>query len=76
MKKTDFPQIKKELKAFLSSEEGKIIEKNAIKFGITLAAITGAMNGLIKPGDANANCTHTSHGSHGSHGSHSVGGWC
>jgi hypothetical protein len=76
MKKNKFPVIKKELKTFLSSEEGRIVEKDAVKLGITLVAIAGIVGGVMKAHDVNASCTHGSHGSHSNHASHSVGGWC
>ena len=71
------PKIKKDLKAFLMSEEGKIVEKNAAKLAVSLIAIAGVLSGVMKPSDAQSQtCSHTSHGSHGSHGNHSRGGWC
>lgn len=70
------PKIKKDLKVFLMSEEGKIVEKNAAKLGISLLVIAGALSGIMKPEDVQGACVHTSHGSHGSHGNHSSGGWC
>jgi len=38
------PQIKKNIKAFLSSEEGKISQKNVSKMGLGLAVIDGWKN--------------------------------
>ena len=73
------PKIKKDLKDFLTSEEGKIVEKNAVKLAISLIAVAGVLSGVMKPEDVQGACTHTSHGSHGSHGSrgsHCSGGWC
>ena len=75
-KKNYIPGIKRDLKEFLTSEEGKIVEKNAVKLAVTLTAIAGIIGGVMKPHDVQAGCAHTSHGSHGSHGSHSRGGWC
>ncbi|MCK5580427.1 MAG: hypothetical protein KAJ18_04060 [Candidatus Omnitrophica bacterium] len=83
-KKADknLPQIKKDLKTFLLSEEGKIVEKNAVKLGVSLLAIGGALSGVMKPSDVQAECVHASHASHGSHSSHGShnshyqGGWC
>lgn len=74
--KKALPKIKKELKTFLMSEEGKIVEKDAIKLGLTLIAAAGILSGVMSAHDVQAGCVHTSHGSHGSHGSHSRGGWC
>lgn len=71
MENKNIPKIKKELKKFLVSEEGKIVEKSAVKLGITLFAVAGMMSGIMKPTDVNAACSsHNNHGSHNSHGSH------
>ena len=90
-KREKLPQIKKEIKDFLLSEEGKISKKDIAKLGISLA-ILGMM---LRPQDVHAR--HTSHSSHsnlffaaggGGHSSstphhsvhanwpHSQGGWC
>lgn len=72
-------KIKKDFKLFLTSEEGKIVEKNALKLGVSLAVIAAilVLLGAMGPKDVQAECSaHSSHGSHGSHGSHSRGGWC
>lgn len=69
------PQIKKELKTFLLSEEGKMTKKDIAKMAMVVVAIAGVVGGVSKPADADV-CGHASHGSHGSHGSHSRGGWC
>jgi hypothetical protein len=80
MENRNIPNIKKELKKFLVSEEGKIVEKSAVKLGVTLLAVAGIVSGIMKPSDVNADCLHGSHSSHGSHGSHGNhgrgGGWC
>ncbi len=70
------PKIKKDLKTFLLSEEGKMTKKDIAKMAIVVVAVAGAVGGITKPNDALARCGHSSHGSHGSHGSHSRGGWC
>lgn len=73
MKNKNIPQIKKDLKFFLMSEEGKIVEKDAVKLGIILFAAAGILSGVMKATDVNAavdcdqNCCHESHGSHASH---------
>lgn len=54
------PSIKKDIKDFLLSEEGKITKKNIAKLGISLA-ILGMM---LQPQSAQAQ--HTSHSSHSS----------
>jgi hypothetical protein len=65
------PKIKKDISSFLSSEEGKIVEKDVIKLGIALIAVAGVLGGLMTAKDVNAQqCYHGSHGSHNSHGSH------
>lgn len=66
----NFPRIKKDLKFFLQSEEGKIVEKNAAKLAISLLVIGGALSDVMTPVDAHAAFCHGSHGSHGR------GGWC
>ena len=61
---------KKNLKKFLTEEEGKIAKKDIIKIGLAVIVIGTALSGLMKPDKTNAVCSHTSHASHGSHGSH------
>jgi len=79
MKKKKLPQIKKNITAFLSSEEGKISKKDAVKIGIGLA-MAGIMLGFAGGAEAahtnyfhnsGGQGSHVSHGSHGSHSSHS-----
>lgn len=81
-----FPKLKKEIKDFLSSEEGSITEKKITKMGIIL----GSLAMMFSPDHADAqshssslfsaghtsHTSHASHASHGSHGSHGAGGWC
>lgn len=71
----NLPKIKKELKFFLQSEEGKIVEKDAAKLAISLLVVGEVLSDVMTPMDAHAapRCVHASHGSHGSHGR---GGWC
>jgi len=47
------PQIKKNIKAFLSSEEGKISQKNVSKMGLGLAVL-GLMVGRTVLADHNS----------------------
>ena len=70
--KNKIPQIKKDIKFFLRSEEGKIVEKDAAKLGIALIAAAGILGGVVKAHDAQAGCA--AHVSHGSHSSASGGG--
>ncbi len=76
MSNKNIPQIKKDLKIFLMSEEGKIVEKDAVKLGIILFAAAAILSGIVKSADVNAaTCSgHVSHASHASHGSHGRGG--
>jgi len=62
-KKTKIPQIKKDLWSFLNNEEGKIIKKNALKVGISVAIL-----GLIADRAAaqHNNCWQQNHSSHSS----------
>jgi hypothetical protein len=72
--KKSIPKIKKDIGIFLSSEEGKIVEKDVIGLGIAMIAVAGILGGVMITKDANAQCVHTSHGSHASHASHSSHG--
>ena len=76
MKLSSRPQIKKNLKTFLLSEEGKMTKKDIVKMTAVVIAVAGVLSVAAKPTDSFAQCNHASHGSHGSHGSHSRGGWC
>lgn len=78
-----FPKFKKEIKAFLNSEEGKISKKSIIKAGLVVGAIGGIVNKASAqnthhsaitdyyPGTHTSHGSHNSHNSHGSHNSHS-----
>lgn len=81
LKKRRIPKIKKDIKDFLLSEEGRISKKNVAKIGISLALLST----MIDPKSANAQhqnvwltpnppgghvSNHTNHSNHG------AGGWC
>lgn len=67
----NLPKIKKDLKFFLRSEEGKIVEKDAAKLAVSLLVVGEVLSDAMMPMDAHAaRCVHASHGSHGR------GGWC
>lgn len=81
--KLGLPKIKKDIKDFLLSEEGKMTRKDIAKLGISLAALS-----LFLPAEGFAQHTntffatgqgghtsHSSHASHGSHGSHTSVQW-
>ena len=81
VKKT--PQLKKNLKSFLLSEEGKISKKQIVKVGLGLAAASLILdpkkampqthsNTFFATGEGghDSHSSHASHGAHGSHGSH------
>jgi len=76
MKKGLLPKIKKDLKCFLSNEEGRITKKNVKKIALTLAAFGVATAGLMKVDKSLACCSHSIHGAHSIHTAHSRGGWC
>lgn len=83
MKKSHLPKIKKELKNFLSSEEGKIAKENVHKIALTLLALGAVTAGLMKTDKTLAqicshsvHSVHSVHSSHSSHSHHSRGGWC
>lgn len=72
MSKDRFPKPKKDIKAFLSSEEGGINKKDIAKITTSLLALGMVLGGLMKPGTGSAvvSCGHTSHASHASHSSY------
>lgn len=70
------PLIKKNLKNFLLSEEGKMTKRDIVKMTAVVVAVASVVGVATKANDSFAACNHASHGSHGSHGSHSSGGWC
>jgi hypothetical protein len=73
----NLPLIKKNLKTFLLSEEGKMTKKDIVKMTAVVIAVAGVLSVSAKPTDSfTQQCNHGSHASHGSHGSHSSGGWC
>ncbi|HCE97734.1 MAG TPA: hypothetical protein DER10_04480, partial [Elusimicrobia bacterium] len=66
------PALKKSLKKFLTSEEGRITKKkinNMAGASIGLGMGLGVL--LVTVKSTEAACTHTSHSSHSSHASHS-----
>jgi hypothetical protein len=72
IKKISVPKAKKTLKAFLTSEEGRISNESIAKIGLAVVSSAMVFSGVIKPDAhlAQAGCVHASHGSHGSHASH------
>lgn len=74
-KTLQFPKIRKNLRAFLNEEEGKITKKSLQKIGLGLITAGLALSGLMQADKTLAQtCSHTSHASHGSHSSHSSHG--
>lgn len=76
IKQKNPPLIKKNLKTFLLSEEGKMTKRDIVKMTAAIVVVAGALGGVIRPNDALGATCHVSHASHASHGSHSSGGWC
>jgi len=76
LKKILVPKAKKTLRAFLTSEEGKISNESIAKIGLTVISSAVVLSGVIRPDAhlAQASCVHASHSSHGSHGSHGAHG--
>ncbi len=86
--KNKLPKIKKDIKDFLLSEEGKMAKKDIAKIGISLAFLSMVFNPTQAAGHGSGladdsssgghHYSHASHGSHGSHGSHCDGNssWC
>lgn len=75
------PEIKKDIAAFLTSEDGKVTKKDIVAGAITVAMLgvaTDAFAGHSSHGSANQSRLHNSaslgrhlsHSVHGSHGSH------
>ena len=82
-KNYQFPRPKKDLRAFLNEEEGKITKKSLQKIGLGLLtagmALSGLMQadktlGLMQADKTLAQCSHYSHTSHGAHGAHGAHG--
>jgi hypothetical protein len=66
-KKKEIPLIKKNIKAFLANEEGKISKKNALDLGIGVAALSLLVSRLFPPQEVDAIWSHSScHSSHSS----------
>ncbi len=79
--KNVLPEIKKDISAFLTSEEGKVTKKDIVAGAITVAMLgiaTDAFAGHTNHGSANQSRLHNSaslgrhlsHSVHSSHGSH------
>lgn len=81
-KKKVLPALAKDLKSYLQSEEGKIVEKKAVKLSLALIAASGALSGVMNPADVQAACVPVCPGcgsccpSHSHHSNHGSGGWC
>ncbi len=82
MKKKE-PRTGKNIRLFLNSEEGKMLDADIVKTGLALGIIGAAMadqaNAAAISFHTNAfnetsHTSHLSHGSHGSHGSHASHG--
>lgn len=71
LKKNIIPEFKKDIKAFLSSEEGSVNKKDIAKIALSVIAIGLSVSGAMKPDATQAQCSHASHGSHASHANHS-----
>jgi len=66
-KNKKFPQIKKDIKEFLTSEEGKVNKKDITKIALTVLMLGIATAGITRPQDADAACLHGNHTSHASY---------
>jgi len=73
-KNYQFPRPKKDLRAFLNEEEGKITKKSLQKIGLGLLTAGMALSGLMQADKTLAQCSHYSHTSHSSHGAHGAHG--
>ncbi|MCX7648569.1 MAG: His-Xaa-Ser repeat protein HxsA4, partial [Elusimicrobiales bacterium] len=69
-------KIKKNIKTFLNSEEGKILDSDIVKTAVALGIIGSSLpteaNAAVHTNyfDGTSHVSHASHGSHSSHGSH------
>ena len=67
-------KIKKNIKLFFSSEEGKMLDSDIVKTGLALGILGAAMVDQANAENIHSNyftsTSHVSHQSHGSHGSH------
>ncbi|MDD3087439.1 MAG: hypothetical protein PHP89_02615 [Candidatus Omnitrophica bacterium] len=84
--KVVLPAIKKDIKNFLLSEEGRVSKNNMIKIGMGLAVLGSMMgfsastasaghdSGFFNNPDRGGHSSHGAHGSHGSHTSHGAHG--
>ena len=81
-KKKVLPTLAKDIRSYLRSEEGKIVEKKAAQLGLALVAASGALSGVMNPADIQAACVpvcptcDSCCASHSHHSSHGSGGWC
>ena len=82
-KNTKKSKLKKNIRMFLNSEEGKMLDADIVKAGIALGILGAAVDAHAQAFPMHDNyftqtghVSHQSHGSHGSHGSHARGGWC
>lgn len=80
-------KLKKNIKMFLNSEEGKMLGADIVKTGIALGILGTVVDAQAQTWELIHNnyfdrythvshASHGSHSSHGSHGSHARGGWC
>lgn len=78
--KKSLPKIKKDIKDFLLSEEGKISKKNIAKLGISLAVLGMMLQPEISEAQHFSTCFSTGRGGHSSthtnHANHGSGGPC
>lgn len=54
-----FPEIKKSIGLFLTSEEAKVLKQNVVKIGLTASAIAAVMSQLQDARAAHDNTAHT-----------------
>ena len=61
MNKKQLPQFKKDIKTFLTSEDGKITKKDIAKIAMGILVVGLSVKGLAHPTDhADASCAHGS----------------
>jgi uncharacterized protein (UPF0216 family) len=60
-KNKKLPQFKKDIKDFLTSEEGKVTRKDITKVALGVLALGIGLAGIMKPEHVNAACGHGSY---------------
>jgi len=63
-KNKKLPQIKKDIKKFLTDEEGEINKKDIAKIAMAVLVLGIGLSDLPSPDSADAACSHLNHANH------------